>query len=81
MVICTTRPSISRRTRPLVVLVHGFLGDRRDVEPLRCAISALGSFDCVSVDLPWHGDSARLASNTRQAVDALWSEVCALGVE
>ena len=36
--------------RPRVVLLHGFLGDRRDVEPLRRALHA--HFGCVSFDLP-----------------------------
>uniref|UniRef100_A0A7S3T993 AB hydrolase-1 domain-containing protein n=1 Tax=Emiliania huxleyi TaxID=2903 RepID=A0A7S3T993_EMIHU len=39
-----------------IVLLHGFLGDRRDVEPLRQKLGALA--DCISLDLPGHGDSA-----------------------
>ena len=49
---------------PSVVLLHGFLGDRRDLEPLRRAILSSPNFgvNCIAVDLPGHGDYARIDS-------------------
>ena len=59
--------------KPLVVLLHGFMGDRRDLEPLRRALAAQ-YFDCVSVDLPGHGDTARLHV-CGAAVEAIAAEI------
>ena len=44
-----------------VVLLHGFMGDRRDLEPLRRVLAP--SFGCITLDLPGHGDTAHLADN------------------
>ena len=44
---------------PLVLLVHGWLGDRRDLGPLQRGLCAAG-LRCVAVDLPGHGDAAAL---------------------
>ena len=64
-VVATVEPA-----KPTIVLLHGFLGDRRDMEPLRREINA-ASFDCVSVDLPHHGDSAQLVPQSVDAVAVL----------
>ena len=74
--VCAT---VARAAAPraTVVLIHGFMGDRRDLEPLRCAIANLDEFDCVSIDLPGHGDTARL-DDSRAAVDAVSSALDAL---
>ena len=42
-------------------LLHGFLGDRRDLEPVRRKLSSLGRFNVVALDFPHHGDAARLS--------------------
>ena len=43
-------------SKPTVLLLHGFMGSGRDW----AAVIALlrESFHCVTVDLPWHGQSA-----------------------
>ena len=52
--------------RPVsVVLLHGFLGDRRDLEPLRRALAP--SFGCITLDLPGHGDTAHLADKAEES--------------
>ena len=52
--------------RPVsVVLLHGFLGDRRDLEPLRRALAP--SFGCITLDLPGHGDTAHLADEVEES--------------
>ena len=60
-----------------IVLLHGFLGDRRDVEPLRANLDAIA--DCISVDLPGHGDSAwMMPAHAGASVDALLATLEAL---
>ena len=59
-------PNVARRT---AVLLHGMFGDRRDFEQLRHALSSL--MDCVSLDLPGHGDSAHLGVTSVAALDAV----------
>ena len=54
--------------RPTVVLLHGFLGDRRDMEPLQKKLAP--HFNSVSVDLPGHGDSMQIGDQ-RHALQAL----------
>ena len=44
---------------PLILLVHGWLGDRRDLGPLQRGLCAAG-LRCVAVDLPGHGDAAAI---------------------
>ena len=52
--------------RPVsVVLLHGFLGDRRDLEPLRRALAP--SFGCTTLDFPGHGDTAHLADRAEES--------------
>ena len=64
---CATTTSACRcPAEPSVVLLHGFLGDRRDLEPLR---RSLAGFDCISVDLPGHGDSAWLGGADEDEVE------------
>ena len=60
-------------SNPLIVLLHGFMGDRRDLEPLRRTLAAQ-LFDCISVDLPGHGDSARLG-HCQAAAEAVAAEI------
>ena len=57
---------------PSVVLLHGFLGDRRDLEPLRRAILSSPNFcvNCIAVDLPGHGDYAR-SDGASSAIDTV----------
>ena len=81
---CATIGGTGTLTGPVCVLLHGFLGDRRDVEPLRAALASHGNCVCISVDLPGHGDSARLQSVTAAieavelAIDNLVGKSCAL---
>ena len=56
--LASTTTAGAGATHPVAVLLHGFLGDRRDLEPLRCALAPL--WPCVSLDLPGHGDTAWL---------------------
>lgn len=50
---------------PALLLIHGFLGSRRDWDPVVAALS--GSHRCVAVDLPGHGETGAPAEET------LWS--------
>lgn len=43
--------------RPVILLLHGFLGAASDWVPMMCALSATG-FDCMALDLPGHGSTA-----------------------
>ena len=52
-----------------VVLLHGFMGDRRDLEPLRRVLAP--SFGCITLDLPGHGDTAHLADNAEESSEGL----------
>ena len=69
--LCTTNtymPLVASEPvlRPVsVVLLHGFLGDRRDLEPLRRALAP--SFGCITLDLPGHGDTAHLADKAEES--------------
>ena len=69
--LCTTNtymPLVASESvlRPVsVVLLHGFLGDRRDLEPLRRALAP--SFGCITYDLPGHGDTAHLADKAEKS--------------
>ena len=69
----------ARQDEPLVaVLLHGFLGDRRDMEPLRRALTTCSTgLSCLSVDLPGHGDSAWLDADAweERAVEAVLATV------
>ena len=49
------------------------MGDRRDVEALQSALMEDG-FATLSLDLPGHGDTARL-NDVRAAVDAVTIEI------
>jgi 2-succinyl-6-hydroxy-2,4-cyclohexadiene-1-carboxylate synthase len=42
---------------PVLLLLHGFLGSRRDWDPVVAALSR--SHRCIAVDLPGHGETAR----------------------
>lgn len=42
-------------SKPTVIFLHGFMGDRRDWQTTTDAISE--GYDCVAVDLPGHGQS------------------------
>jgi len=50
---------------PALLLVHGFLGSRRDWEPVVAALA--GTARCIAVDLPGHGATGDPGD------DALWS--------
>lgn len=41
---------------PTLLFLHGFMGSGRDWQPVISLL--IGSFHCVTVDLPWHGKSA-----------------------
>ncbi|KAL3912923.1 MAG: hypothetical protein SGPRY_008165 [Prymnesium sp.] len=62
---------------PLLVLLHGWLGDRRDLRPLATALSVQGCCSLLSIDLPLHGDSARLdaTDGASEMADAIWAEI------
>ncbi len=53
-----TLPPRGAESAPVVVLLHGFLGSRRDFASLQNTLSR--SFETVAIDLPAHGDSAWL---------------------
>ena len=64
----------------VAVLLHGFLGDRRDVAPLQRVLAS--RLPCVSIDLPGHGDTPRLgqqAGGALEAVEASLEELCSRG--
>jgi 2-succinyl-6-hydroxy-2,4-cyclohexadiene-1-carboxylate synthase len=50
---------------PAVLLLHGFLGSRRDWDPVVAALSA--THRCIAVDLPGHGETGAPAD------EALWT--------
>jgi 2-succinyl-6-hydroxy-2,4-cyclohexadiene-1-carboxylate synthase len=50
---------------PAVLLLHGFMGSRRDWDPLIAVIS--GTHRCIAVDLPGHGETGAPAD------EALWT--------
>ena len=76
LVSSSQRCGSAEASAPLAVLLHGFMGDRRDMLLLQDALSA--SVDCVSVDLPGHGDSARVLCSTEQRLEAPLPAVDAL---
>lgn len=71
---------------PALVLLHGFLGDKQDWQPLLPFLTE--HFHCICMDLPGHGDSGALnlptpgfdacATMVRQTLDALGVEECYL---
>ena len=70
-----------------MLLLHGFMGDRRDLAPLQAAISQ--HFDCVALDLPGHGASDRVSvddpdagapSRLEEMASAVLALLVALGV-
>ena len=61
MTLAASEPALRAAS---VVLLHGFLGDRRDLEPLRQALAP--SFGCITLDLPGHGDTAHLADKVEE---------------
>ncbi|MDG6894714.1 2-succinyl-6-hydroxy-2,4-cyclohexadiene-1-carboxylate synthase [Volucribacter amazonae] len=58
--------------KPLLVLLHGLLGDKQDWQKL---MDFLPHFDCIALDLPFHGTSYS-AQQLAQAQD--FQQVCAL---
>ena len=68
---CVVTRSIAESSpSTLVVLLHGFLGDRRDLQRLHDSFTRAG-LGCLSVDLPGHGDSAWLGGNVHDALRSL----------
>ena len=56
---------------PAVLFLHGFMGSSRDWKPVS---SALGeNFYCVAVDLPGHGDSLGLSSESYTMEGSSWA--------
>ena len=82
--LCASVSGDVRSTSPVCVLIHGFLGDRRDMDALRCAIGSQCHLACVSLDMPGHGDTARLGNVSsavkavEDAIDALLGSSCPL---
>ncbi|MCG9720264.1 2-succinyl-6-hydroxy-2,4-cyclohexadiene-1-carboxylate synthase [Shewanella sp. Isolate7] len=46
------------RSKPVLVLLHGFLGDKHDWQAVLARLSR--HFHCIALDLPGHGDSPAL---------------------
>ncbi|HWR98007.1 MAG TPA: alpha/beta fold hydrolase, partial [Candidatus Methanoperedens sp.] len=47
---------------PALLLLHGFMGSRRDWDPLVALLSR--SHRCIAVDLPGHGEAGAPADET-----------------
>lgn len=54
--------------KPLLVLLHGLLGDKQDWQKL---IQFLPHFDCLALDLPFHGEHSLIAVNDYQDFDSI----------
>ncbi len=64
---------------PVLVLLHGWLGDRRDGQAL--AARCVPRWHCVLVDLPGHGDSPDVGPGGLPAAGRqLWATLDSLGI-
>ncbi len=72
--------SVGRLDDPAVVLVHGWLGDRRDWDAVVAALRAAPGLRLLRLELPGHGASPPAGPDTAHAVTALWATLDAAGV-
>lgn len=61
------------KIQPKLVFLHGLLGDRRDWQTV---VEQLGYFDCMSLDLPWHGEMKHIeVADFQQTCNYLAEEI------
>eukprot|EP00960_Hanusia_phi_P030073 748373-Hanusia_phi.AAC.3 len=66
------------RDKPVLLLLHGFLGCKEDWDPLVPLLLQDGSCSCIAVDLPGHGDFAWKEGTMSSQLALSWEVSCFL---
>ncbi|EKX44469.1 hypothetical protein GUITHDRAFT_72176, partial [Guillardia theta CCMP2712] len=64
--------------KPVLLLLHGFLGCKEDWDPLVPALLQDGTCSCLAVDLPGHGDFAWKQGGMSSQLALSWEVSCFL---